>query len=811
MTYTSEDLANLFNEIEAESSDHLIKMAKELTESGREHISEKNFALPGERYPIHDRAHAQNALARVSQHGTPAERAAVRKKVYAKYPELKEKFEERHGESPTSKENVKKEEQGDIGKEASARALAGGALIGGGAALTGTGALALRAAHEQKKISKGEDVNPWASKLLRVKSLPPEIQKKSPKEQAEWYQKHHMQKKSELQIGQFKFAAKEGPSYKGPIEKEGAGPLTATLGEKGEAIGTAAGLLAGATLGAALGKKPGGARVIDGLLGGMLGTVAGATGGRVAGHVAEVVGRETEGGVYDMGKRREAARRRMKGTLLSDVMNKKGSDEQTYDLLAAVSTQMQREKEAQGIPKNIANSPETSPQEKARILALKQKMKTQKKVGAAACDTPGEKKRSKGKGKGLAYGKGKGPMGVPKKAGFVVGGVKIGAGEDAAADELGFSNATAEGVKNDQQSAAQDLIGAKVPTATSEHLQQVAAPPSSTNPLFHQRVADEIDKVSQFSRPPAYSPTRVVYYPVREPSMKERASAFMQEHPEAYPLIGAALGGTAGGLLGSQVDVPGATLAGTGVGAAGGAALGEVVGSRSRKKRASFVFGVDKTAAKDKPGNVSKEDLKRVFEASVRRSGSPVRRRFLWDVGDVVGKKKGKEEYKPGVMVQIPTMKRAQERPDNPMMGGGDVRYTAGPIPEDVAQYLRTQRTGRELGELLGLGAGAGIGGGLGYVGGGQLAQAIDNPLLAAALQASATGVGTLGGAYLGKQLGAPAGEAVGGAVAERTTPAGQITAPFLTPSRSEYIASRLAAAPMLEAGRTPTVAVSPA
>ena len=40
-------------------------------------------------YPIPDLAHARNALARVSAHGTPAEKAAVRRKVYAKYPELK--------------------------------------------------------------------------------------------------------------------------------------------------------------------------------------------------------------------------------------------------------------------------------------------------------------------------------------------------------------------------------------------------------------------------------------------------------------------------------------------------------------------------------------------------------------------------------------------------------------------------------------------------------------------------------------------------------------------------------------------------
>lgn len=64
------------------------KMAK-LTTTGRKHIKAENFALPGKRYPIHDMAHARNALARVSQYGTPAEKARVRKAVYAKYPSLK--------------------------------------------------------------------------------------------------------------------------------------------------------------------------------------------------------------------------------------------------------------------------------------------------------------------------------------------------------------------------------------------------------------------------------------------------------------------------------------------------------------------------------------------------------------------------------------------------------------------------------------------------------------------------------------------------------------------------------------------------
>lgn len=60
-------------------------MAK-LTAAARKKIAPKNFALPGRRYPIEDRSHAANALARVSQHGTASEKATVRAKVHAKYP-----------------------------------------------------------------------------------------------------------------------------------------------------------------------------------------------------------------------------------------------------------------------------------------------------------------------------------------------------------------------------------------------------------------------------------------------------------------------------------------------------------------------------------------------------------------------------------------------------------------------------------------------------------------------------------------------------------------------------------------------------
>ena len=53
-----------------------------------------SYALPGggpggaDAYPIHDRKHGANALARVEQNGTPAEKAKVRAAVKRKYPDL---------------------------------------------------------------------------------------------------------------------------------------------------------------------------------------------------------------------------------------------------------------------------------------------------------------------------------------------------------------------------------------------------------------------------------------------------------------------------------------------------------------------------------------------------------------------------------------------------------------------------------------------------------------------------------------------------------------------------------------------------
>lgn len=65
-------------------------MAK-LTTKTRNAIPSKDFALGGRRYPIQNASHARNALARVSQFGTPTEKAEVRAKVHKKYPTIGEK------------------------------------------------------------------------------------------------------------------------------------------------------------------------------------------------------------------------------------------------------------------------------------------------------------------------------------------------------------------------------------------------------------------------------------------------------------------------------------------------------------------------------------------------------------------------------------------------------------------------------------------------------------------------------------------------------------------------------------------------
>lgn len=66
----------------------------------RRGLPSSDFALPGRgegpegkgagSYPIPDERHGRNALARVSQHGSPSEQAKVRAAVHRKFPGIKE-------------------------------------------------------------------------------------------------------------------------------------------------------------------------------------------------------------------------------------------------------------------------------------------------------------------------------------------------------------------------------------------------------------------------------------------------------------------------------------------------------------------------------------------------------------------------------------------------------------------------------------------------------------------------------------------------------------------------------------------------
>jgi phage I-like protein len=67
-----------------------LRLLDTLTSTARTNLPNSAFVFPGDRrYPIHDLAHARNALARVAQNGSPSEQAAVKAAVFKKYPELK--------------------------------------------------------------------------------------------------------------------------------------------------------------------------------------------------------------------------------------------------------------------------------------------------------------------------------------------------------------------------------------------------------------------------------------------------------------------------------------------------------------------------------------------------------------------------------------------------------------------------------------------------------------------------------------------------------------------------------------------------
>lgn len=66
-------------------------MAK-LNAKQRNALPASDFAGSDRSYPVNDKNHARNALARVSGNGTPAEKAAVRAKVHRKFPGIGKKL-----------------------------------------------------------------------------------------------------------------------------------------------------------------------------------------------------------------------------------------------------------------------------------------------------------------------------------------------------------------------------------------------------------------------------------------------------------------------------------------------------------------------------------------------------------------------------------------------------------------------------------------------------------------------------------------------------------------------------------------------
>lgn len=60
-----------------------------LTAEARKKLPDSAFALPGRRFPIHDAAHARDALARAPTNLNPEEASIVRSKVAKKFPNIK--------------------------------------------------------------------------------------------------------------------------------------------------------------------------------------------------------------------------------------------------------------------------------------------------------------------------------------------------------------------------------------------------------------------------------------------------------------------------------------------------------------------------------------------------------------------------------------------------------------------------------------------------------------------------------------------------------------------------------------------------
>ena len=61
-----------------------------LTTKRRNSLPSSDFAGPNRSYPVENKSHARNALARVSQFGSPSLKAEVDAKVHREYPSIGE-------------------------------------------------------------------------------------------------------------------------------------------------------------------------------------------------------------------------------------------------------------------------------------------------------------------------------------------------------------------------------------------------------------------------------------------------------------------------------------------------------------------------------------------------------------------------------------------------------------------------------------------------------------------------------------------------------------------------------------------------
>lgn len=145
-----------------------------LSAADRHALPDSEFAIPeSHSYPINDANHARNALSRVSENGTPEEKAKVRSAVHSKYPEM---GAEKEADEPLEKSP-------GVPDESVAEPHEGGHIEGSGkSGLTGpaTGDLAEAVTPSQSEGGRSSYLLPAESKAFivsRPMAGPTEIQK----------------------------------------------------------------------------------------------------------------------------------------------------------------------------------------------------------------------------------------------------------------------------------------------------------------------------------------------------------------------------------------------------------------------------------------------------------------------------------------------------------------------------------------------------------------------------------------------------------------------------------------------------------